>query len=188
MYLDLSHAWLQACWRGHQGRKLAAAAWQELDLEFAECYRINRAIVLIQRVWRRHDSQRRAYHAAAEIAASLIIQRVWRRKFHSMRASSEWDSRYHPLQRQNSAGSGGGRRRRRPASAGSSSQRTHSSQQSGRLSARQVGHSERRRRASDHARGHSAGATSATTQSALETELGLANLAAEQQVMRASKM
>jgi hypothetical protein len=88
---------IQSVWRGKMGRREAASKWRELDEQFAECYRINRAIVCIQRAWRLHDAARRAYKFAAQIAACTIIQRCWRRWKHDLRRSTEWAQRYHPM-------------------------------------------------------------------------------------------
>jgi hypothetical protein len=66
---------IQACYRGHLGRIDAEKRWRALNEEFAECYRINRAIVRIQRVWRDHDAHRRAYVLAGQVRFNPILIR-----------------------------------------------------------------------------------------------------------------
>ena len=88
---------IQACYRGHLGRIDAEKRWRALNEEFAECYRINRAIVRIQRVWRDHDAHRRAYVLAGQIAAAMIIQKSWRQFTSKLRQSTEWAALYHPM-------------------------------------------------------------------------------------------
>ena len=88
---------IQSRFRGNKGRLLAEEKWRALNDEFAECYRINRAIVRIQRTWRAHDAHRRAYALAARIAAAMIVQRAWRQHLHRLRQSQEWSKMYNPL-------------------------------------------------------------------------------------------
>ena len=88
---------IQSRFRGNKGRKIAEAKWRALNDEFAECYRINRAIVRIQRSWRAHDAHRRAYALAARIAAAIIVQKAWRQHLNHLQQSQEWSKRYNPL-------------------------------------------------------------------------------------------
>lgn len=89
---------IQSRFRGNKGRVIAEEKWRALNDEFAECYRINRAIVRIQRSWRAHDAHRRAYALAARIAAAIIVQKAWRQHLDRLRQSQEWSKMYNPLQ------------------------------------------------------------------------------------------
>lgn len=88
---------VQALARGFLGRRVAERKWDELNNDFAECYRINRAIVRIQRAWLQRVYRQEAHKMAARIAAAMVIQRCWRRLQDRLRASMEWAARYHPL-------------------------------------------------------------------------------------------